>query len=108
MIFPEPYYLVIKMVYYKNKNNVKHLNKLVNILFPKLNIKLKNEFNFPAGNMFWARTSAIYQIFNEKIIQSIPEEKGQFDGTLLHGIERFWPFLVKLNGFYYKTILYSI
>ena len=108
LIFPEPFYLVIKLVYYKNKNNVKQLNKLVNILFPKLNIKLKNEFNFPAGNMFWARTSAIYQIFNEKIIQSTPKEKGQFDGTLLHGIERFWPFLVKLNGFYYKTILYSI
>ena len=33
LIFPEPFYLVIKFVYYKNKNNVKQLNKLVNIVF---------------------------------------------------------------------------
>ena len=58
--------------------------------------------------MFWARTSAIYQIFNEKIIKNTPEEKGQTDGTIMHGIERIWLYLVKLNGFDYKTILYYI
>ena len=37
-----------------------------------------------------------------------PEELGQRDGTILHAIERFWLFLVKINGFYYKTIFYSM
>ena len=64
--------------------------------------------NFPAGNMFWAKTEAIHQMFNEKIIKLCPEERGQIDGTILHAIERFWLYLVKLNGFYYKTIFYSI
>ena len=58
--------------------------------------------------MFWARTKAIYQIFNEKIIKLAPRERGQIDITILHAIERFWVYLVKLNGFYYKTILYYI
>ena len=73
-----------------------------------MKIEIRHDFIFPAGNMFWARTDAIFQMFNEKVIRSSPKEKGQFDGTILHAIERFWPILVKLNGFYYKTILYSI
>ena len=80
----------------------------MHILFPERRTKIKNVLNFPAGNMFWARTSAIYQIFNEKIIGAVPKEKGQNDGTILHGIERFWPFLVKFNGYYSKTIFYAI
>ena len=47
-------------------------------------------------------------MFNETIINSAPEERGQIDGTILHAIERFWPFLAKLNGYDYKTILYFI
>ena len=78
------------------------------MLFPKKRLLIKDAFNFPAGNMFWARISAVYQIFNKKIIRASPKEKDQGDDTILHGIERFWPFLVKFNGFYYKTILYYI
>ena len=91
-----------------NPTNIKQLNRLAKILFPTLKIKLGYEFIFPAGNMFWAKTEAIYQMFNEKVIQLSPKEKGQSDGTILHAIERFWPILTKLNGFYYKTILYFI
>ena len=58
--------------------------------------------------MFWARPIALYQIFNDNIIKSAPEEKGQIDGTILHAIERFWIYLAKLNGFEYKTIFYYI
>ena len=108
LIFPEPFYLIIKFVYNMNPTNIKQLNRLAKILFPTLKIKLGYEFIFPAGNMFWAKTEAIYQMFNEKVIQLSPKEKGQSDGTILHAIERFWPILTKLNGFYYKTILYFI
>lgn len=64
--------------------------------------------NFPVCNMFWARTEAIQKIFNDKIIKLCQIERRQFDTTILHAIERFWFYLVKLNGFYYKTIFYSI
>ena len=58
--------------------------------------------------MFWARTKAVYQIFNDKIIQLAPEESGKKDNTIIHAIERIWLYLVKLNGFYYKSFLYYI
>ena len=108
LIFPEHFYLIIKYIYRKKQSNIRHLNNLLNLLFPKMKSKIKFAVNFPAGNMFWARTSAIYQIFDEKIIQNSPSEEGQNDGIILHGIERAWPFIAKLNGFNYKTILYYI
>ena len=108
LIFPEHFYLELKYIYKCNPSNIKHLNNLLGILFPDMKLKAGNVFNFPAGNMFWARTISLYQIFSDKIIRSAPEEKGQIDGTILHAIERIWIYLAKLNGFYYKTILYYI
>jgi len=108
LIFPEHFYASIIYAYeYKNLNWF-HLNRIFDILFPKKRLKAGNIMNFPVGNMFWARTHAIYQIFDERIIKLAPEENGQTDETILHAIERFWLYLVKLNGFNYKTILYYI
>ena len=90
------------------KKDLYYINKIFGILFPKIKNRPNNINNFPAGNMFWARTSAIYQIFNEQIIKLCPKELGQGDGTILHAIERFWIYLVKINGYYYKTIFYSM
>ena len=84
------------------------MNKILEVIFPNLKIRTGNIYNFPSGNMFWIRTAAIYLIFNEIIIKSTPEEKGQTDCTIMHGIERIWLYIVKLNGFDYKTILYFI
>ena len=108
LMFPEHFYVQIKYAYGYNPSNWKFINYLFDILFPDLNVKSGDIRNFPVGNMFWARTKAVYQMFNETIINSAPEERGQIDGTILHAIERFWPFLAKLNGYDYKTILYFI
>ena len=107
-IFPEHYYPLIKFAYEYKSKICNHMDKIFDILFPNMKIRTGNILNFPAGNMFWAKTEAIHQIFNEKIINLAPRERGQIDGTILHAIERFWLYLVKLNGFYYKTILYYI
>jgi len=107
-IFPEDFYVQIKYAYRYNYLNWHNIDNIFNILFPDLKIKAGKIIFFPVGNMFWARTDAVYQIFNKKIIKLAPEEKGQGDNTILHAIERFWLYLVKLNGFYYKTILYYI
>ena len=107
-IFPEHFYRIIKSTIRFSKTDLINIDKIFNILFPKIKNRPDNINNFPAGNMFWAKTSAIYQIFNEDIIKLCPEELGQMDGTILHAIERFWLFLVKINGFYYKTIFYSM
>ena len=108
IIFPEHFYLEIRYAYSCNPSNIKHLNDLLTLLFPEKKLKIKEVRNFPVGNMFWARTIALHQIFNEIVIKSAPEENGQIDGTILHAIERFWIYLAKLNGFDYKTILYYI
>ena len=68
------------------------------------NIKLGNTLEFPAGNMFWARVKAIYQIFFINFNNKFDNESGQTNDTIMHGIERIWLYLVKLNGFYYKII----
>ena len=53
--------------------------------------------------MFWAKTKSIYQIFNIRL--KYPKELGQTNETIMHAIERIWLYLVKLNGYYYKTLL---
>ena len=49
-------------------------------------IKFGKYLHFPVGNMFWARTKAVYQIFNNKIIKLTPKKNGQLDKTLFHVI----------------------
>ena len=77
-----------------------YINSILCKIFPKF--KIGEKLEFPAGNMFWAKIQAIYQIFNIKILY--PKELNQTNDTIMHGIERIWLYLVKLNGYYYKTI----
>ena len=105
IILPEHFYAQLKFVIYFHHANRKHLYDLFETIIPFMKLKIGYITDFPVGNMFWARTSAVYQIFNEKVIEKCPEERGQIDGTVLHAIERIWPYLAKLNGFNYKCIL---
>ena len=108
VIIPDHFYSQIKYSFYMDFRNIKHLYNLFETLFPFLKLKIGDVLDFPIGNMFWARTSAVFQIFDKKIINKCPEEKGQLDGTMLHAIERIWLYLAKLNGFYYKSVLNHI
>ena len=54
--------------------------------------------------MFWSRTEAISQIFIADFCKYFPDENDQTNDTIMHGIERIWLYLAKLNGFYYKII----
>ena len=106
-IFPEIYYDIIKDVFgfdninfCLNKPNKKYMNYLLSKIFGKY--KIGEKLDFPAGNMFWAKTKAIYQIFNVRL--RYPKELNQTNETIMHGIERIWLYLVKLNGYYYKII----
>ena len=102
-IFPETYYKVLleygSELTRRDKLYIKYLLKKIN-----KNAKIGNIIDFPAGNMFWAKVEAVYQIFNLNILDTFPKENYQVDGTIMHGIERFWLFLVKMNNFYYKKI----
>ena len=82
------------------------MNYIIKKLFP--NYKIGNQFFFFFFFMFWARVNAIYQIFVYDFNKFFDKEKGQINDTIMHGIERIWLYLVKLNGYYYKTIFKSI
>jgi lipopolysaccharide biosynthesis protein len=101
-IFPETFYECIKFSLELTKQDRKYTNFILNRIFP--GFKIEKIFDFPAGNMFWARVDAIYQIFEETNQDLFPNEENQKSGTIIHGIERVWTYLIKLNGFYYKKI----
>lgn len=107
IIFPEPFYDIIKenkgfdnINFFLNRENKNNMNLIIKMLFKKY--KLGEKLIFPVGNMFWSRTKAIYQIFYLRL--TYPKELNQTNETIMHAIERIWIYLVKLNGFYYKTI----
>ena len=108
-IFPETYYSIIKGVnnfesidFKHHKENIKYINFVFSQMFGKY--KIGKKLIFPTGDMFWARIKAIYQIFEIKFINKFPKELGQLNKTVMHAIERIWLYLVKSNGYYYKTI----
>ena len=101
-IFPETFYECIKFSLNLKKLDKKYLNLILNKIFP--GHQIGKTLDFPAGNMFWARIESIYQIFDIKIENMFPNEENQINGTIMHGIERIWLFLVKLNGYLYKKI----
>ena len=104
-IFPETYYRIIKFFLLQPNKTKKWMEFLAYKLFP--NCKLDGFLNFPAGNMFWSKTAAIYQIFSNDLNEYFPKESDQVENTIMHGIERIWLYLVKFNHFEYKIIFKS-
>ena len=103
IIFPEPFYKVLLSYGTELTEKDKYY---MNYLLKKLNksFRIGNKIEFPIGNMFWAKIKSIYQIFELDFKYEFPEENYQIDGTIMHGIERIWLYLVKLNGYYYMKI----
>ena len=105
-IFPENFYDCVSVALKLKDADRYYTNFVLNKIFP--GYKIGETLDFPAGNMFWARVESIHQIFDQSFEDLIPEENNQLTGTILHGIERVWLYLVKLNGFYYKKIFKDI
>ena len=111
-IFPDTYYYMFKDVkdfelinVKPHKENIKYIKYVFSQMFKEYNkYTIGQKLIFPAGDMFWARTEAIHQIFEIKFYNKFPKEAGQLNKTIMHAIERIWIYLVKLNGYCYKTI----
>ena len=99
IIFPENYFKILEYTMNVQPKEKEKLNYLFNKILPGHKFSDKY-FDFPAGDMFWARTKAITQIFKIDLKNDIPKEKGS--KFILFAIERFWLFIVKTNGYYYK------
>ena len=98
-IFPQNYYKILKYTMFVKPKEKEKMKYLLSKIIPGHKFSDKY-FDFPAGDMFWARTKAIFQIFKKNLRHSIPNEKGS--KHILYAIERFWLFIVKVNGYYYK------
>lgn len=64
----------------------------------------------PLGTMFWFRPKALLKLFTknsqgEWVYNDFPPEPCSYDGTVLHGIERVYPFVVQDAGYYTAWIL---
>ena len=105
-IFPETFYEIINLSLILTKKNKMYMNYILKIIFQ--NYKIGTQLYFPAGNMFWARVKAVHQIFEYNFDKMFSRENNQVNDTIMHAIERIWLYLVKLNGFFYKTIFKSI
>ena len=103
-IFPETFDEIIKHFYILTNKTKSWMDILASKLFP--NCQIGELVNFPAGNMFWSKINAIFQIFVYDFSEYFPEEDDQTNDTIMHGIERCWLYLVKFNYYKYKTIFY--
>ena len=101
-IYPETFYEIIRISFVLTRKTKYYMQYIIKKLFP--HTKIGNNLEFPAGNMFWARVTAIYQIFEINFDNKFDNEKDQTNDTIMHGIERIWLYLVKINGFFYKKI----
>lgn len=106
MIAPPPFPDESLYYAYFMRNSSECKNNLNN-LFIKMGCGLSYgnplKYQFPAGNMFIARTEAIKQLiaFNFQN-DDFPKEMGQQGNTLQHTIEHSWHYFVAHNGYQYK------
>lgn len=55
----------------------------------------------PLGTFFWFRSKALLPLFKKNWrYEDFPEEPNGVDGTLLHAIERIYPFAAQESGYY--------
>lgn len=67
----------------------------------KVNMCSDKEPIAPLGTMFWFKVDAMKKLFEYSWkYDDFPEEPNHWDGTLLHAIERIYPFVVQDAGYY--------
>ena len=99
LIFPKTYESVKSMM------EIGGSRKSLGILCDRLKICNRFDNIFPAGSMFWAKTDAIYPLFEVVRKKDFAEENGQIDGTFAHAIERVFVLLAQSRGYkYLQTI----
>lgn len=81
-----------------NRKSVEDLAKLLGLTVP---ISFDKEPIAPLGTMFWFRPEALRILFDYGWKYSdFPGEPNRLDGTILHAVERIYPFVAQQSGYY--------
>lgn len=103
MLCPPPpnfadYYPTIGMEWGPNFEMTK---KLADKLELKVNISQTKEPVAPVGGMFWFKPNALKPLFDYRWkYEDFPKEPIEDDGTILHAIERIYPYVAQNSGYY--------
>lgn len=82
-------------------DNYKVAKQLAEQLGLNVNIDEQKEPVAPLGSMFWARTKALKALFaHDWQYDEFPKEPIDTDATILHAIERIYPFVVQNEKYY--------
>ncbi|MBA3009203.1 MAG: glycosyltransferase [Proteobacteria bacterium] len=95
LVFPEDMHYVDMG---KNKDYMDELCKMTGMT------PIEETPVFPVGNMFWARTDSIKQLFELDKETILEKEPLPYDGSFMHALERITPSLVQKNKFTYTTV----
>ena len=66
-----------------------------------IDMNIEKEPVAPLGSMFWVRTKALRVLFDHDWqYEEFPPEPIETDATVLHAIERIYPFCAQHEGYY--------
>lgn len=86
-----------------NFSNTENLAKKIGVTVPMSGNK---EHLAPLGTMFWFRPKAMKPLYDyDWTYKDFPPEPNSTDGSLLHAIERLYPFVVQQAGFYPAVVM---
>ena len=108
MICPPPpnhsgYYITIGMEWGPNYEETVKLAEKLDLTVP---IAEEKEPVAPLGTMFWFRPRALEPLLNANWkYEDFPQEPNKTDGTILHAIERIYPFVIQQSGYYSAWVL---
>ncbi|GIO35110.1 LPS biosynthesis protein [Paenibacillus albilobatus] len=87
-------------------NNFDNTKKLAEKLKLKVDMNRDKEPVAPLGTMFWFRPKALETLIKyDWEYDDFPKEPNNNDGTILHAIERIYPFVSQHEGYYPATVM---
>ncbi|GIP08707.1 MAG: rhamnan synthesis F family protein [Paenibacillus macerans] len=87
-------------------DNYSNTEELARELGIKVNFNSGNEPTAPLGTMFWFRPAALKALIEKDWeYEDFPKEPNKNDGSILHAIERIYPFVAQHEGYYSGWVL---
>ena len=91
---------------HSGNDNYEETCNLLKELVIEVNVDISKAPVAPYGTIFWFRPKSLEKLLKKGWkYEDFPKEPNKVDGTLLHAIERVYPFVVQGAGYYSANIL---